>query len=1055
MVLYTCSSSSSFSLGADTQLLHLWGLAGEAGRVFRAGTEEAGVRRSWGLEKEEEEEARASAISFGQETKLASSPLLVEPVVLQGALGHGGRGGQPGVARGGRLAACPGGEHDLVIQMAARSFCLFSSLERLQASPGSMLRMRSSWLALLIFWLYCRAIRKTRFLVLSMSSRSTDSPSSREEEANGEPRPASSPGNRLWRSLSWLSRVAGRGGSSTRSSSSRRKLPLLRRASLLRMLLTVPGVGSGVAGWAGAGPGPGRVQGRSSASTCSSTWSSPKGSGMFMMGMVKEGVATAEVTGGSGRCAGGLLGVTAMLETEAFLVGLLLAEEVLLGGASPEPTGKAAGSRSFQISSTFSDILSPTLWHQDYKPQLERYVFQIFPAVFQVVLECQWPSDCWRPTCSAEDDPEMSLLDDSVWITSRSRCSGGTPCSPAGRDSLAFSPALLARRRTARPAPPAGGSTCTAGTCSTCQLQGRADRGDEGGSGPSAGGVSGSGPLASVGMNICALAGGEHGPAGAVVRPDVPDWVLVFRRHQPWDGGLQEFLRHIRGPEERGMATVILVVGILRVRFLPFLSVAVIVVITWVQGFLGLVDEAAAAADRAQGQLGHRGEQGGPKTRPLGWGDKDPHAFVLLGFGLEAEDHSVTPKGALQDQLPVANQIGALPVGRSPGAGSVSEIPGARGRNLANTLFLMHSASTATDLRAGGFTDKATEGDRGDRVLHVGALRVQDLLHHAVHIGPGPLHWALHHIRAQVWFRVSCGSLPSPAVRPPRDPTAAAPAGILCAAAVARPLLIPIRLPLAPQLAGRDQLQPDGPRVPVGGRRWRRAGAQRHGAPDQRAVAVPRRGRRGGGAVADWPLRAVRGGVHAVGGAVAQRHVAGGGEAQCRSGHLRDFWERRQRIRRQPHPLPRRRGDDYCCNRVLAAVSMNTKVLISSWAFHGSLEQGTEEGSPTRTEASRFLHYLVSAIVTSLAMASHPTLLWSSNLGHRLPNGISALLPKPLSQSSRRRHFQGIQSDTRDIPYTVGNARKGKLRPTPSSSYLIITHNKTGGGWRHTYDDMI
>lgn len=72
--------------------------------------------------------------------------------------------------------------------------------------------------------------------------------------------------------------------------------------------------------------------------------------------------------------------------------------------------------------------------------------------------------------------------------------------------------------------------------------------------------------------------------------------------------------------------TVVLVVGVLRVRLLPFLSVAVVVVITWVQGFLGLVDEAAAAADRAQGQLGHRGEQGGPETRPLG-GDKVESPF--------------------------------------------------------------------------------------------------------------------------------------------------------------------------------------------------------------------------------------------------------------------------------------------------------------------------------------------------------------------------------------------------------------------------------------------
>lgn len=71
------------------------------------------------------------------------------------------------------------------------------------------------------------------------------------------------------------------------------------------------------------------------------------------------------------------------------------------------------------------------------------------------------------------------------------------------------------------------------------------------------------------------------------------------------------------GDRSAHQATVVLVVGILRVRLFPFLSVAVIVMITWVQGFLGLVDEAAAAADCAQGQLGHRGEQGGPETCPL------------------------------------------------------------------------------------------------------------------------------------------------------------------------------------------------------------------------------------------------------------------------------------------------------------------------------------------------------------------------------------------------------------------------------------------------------
>lgn len=63
---------------------------------------------------------------------------------------------------------------------------------------------------------------------------------------------------------------------------------------------------------------------------------------------------------------------------------------------------------------------------------------------------------------------------------------------------------------------------------------------------------------------------------------------------------------------------VVLVVSVLLVRLLPFFSVAVVVVISGVQGLLWLVDEAAASTDGAQSQLGHRGQQGGPQTRPLG-----------------------------------------------------------------------------------------------------------------------------------------------------------------------------------------------------------------------------------------------------------------------------------------------------------------------------------------------------------------------------------------------------------------------------------------------------
>ena len=184
------------------------------------------------------------------------------------------------------------------------------------------------------------------------------------------------------------------------------------------------------------------------------------------------------------------------------------------------------------------------------------------------------------------------------------------------------------------------------------------------------------------------------------------------------------------------------------------------------------------------------------------------------------------------------------------------------------------------------------------QVLHVGALCVQDLLHHAVHIRPGPLPGTrpLSYVRTEVRFRVSGGALPSPCVLFPRHATAAAaPPSTGIPSLPAGPLSIPLRVP-APQLAGRDQLQPDGPGVRV--ERRGGAGPQHHRAPDQGAVAVPRRGRRGRGAVADGPLGAVRGGVHAVGGAVAQRHVAGDGVAQRHARHRRDFWERRQRVSR-------------------------------------------------------------------------------------------------------------------------------------------------------------
>lgn len=51
-------------------------------------------------------------------------------------------------------------------------------------------------------------------------------------------------------------------------------------------------------------------------------------------------------------------------------------------------------------------------------------------------------------------------------------------------------------------------------------------------------------------------------------------------------------------------AAVIFIIGVLLVWLL--LSVAVVVVIAGVERLLGLVDEAAAATDGAQSQLGHR-----------------------------------------------------------------------------------------------------------------------------------------------------------------------------------------------------------------------------------------------------------------------------------------------------------------------------------------------------------------------------------------------------------------------------------------------------------------
>lgn len=68
MELYTCSS---FSLAAA--MLHLWdgGLAGERGRLWRDGMEQEEVSLRCGVD-----DALAPPSSLGEETKLASSPLL-------------------------------------------------------------------------------------------------------------------------------------------------------------------------------------------------------------------------------------------------------------------------------------------------------------------------------------------------------------------------------------------------------------------------------------------------------------------------------------------------------------------------------------------------------------------------------------------------------------------------------------------------------------------------------------------------------------------------------------------------------------------------------------------------------------------------------------------------------------------------------------------------------------------------------------------------------------------------------------------------------------------
>lgn len=110
---------------------------------------------------------------------------------------------------------------------------------------------------------------------------------------------------------------------------------------------------------------------------------------------------------------------------------------------------------------------------------------------------------------------------------------------------------------------------------------------------------------------------------------------------------------------------------------------------------------------------------------------------------------------------------------------------------------------------------------------------------------------------------------------------------------------------LAPQLPSRHQLQPDGPGVLIQGPRVTVGRGYKGGAASERAMAVPGGGGGGGGAVADGPVGAVQGRVHAEGRAVAQggvlesrvaeaagRYVDG---AQDRA-RVRNLRERRQNI---------------------------------------------------------------------------------------------------------------------------------------------------------------
>lgn len=165
------------------------------------------------------------------------------------------------------------------------------------------------------------------------------------------------------------------------------------------------------------------------------------------------------------------------------------------------------------------------------------------------------------------------------------------------------------------------------------------------------------------------------------------------------------------------------------------------------------------------------------------------------------------------------------------------------------------------------------------QVLDVGSLRVQDLLHHPVNICFGSLTlsrllciWA--HFR--LWMFCHCLFTAMP---PPLPPSA-----------------ISLIFILAPQLPGRHQLQPDCPGVLIWDPGVTVGRGNKGGAASQRAMAVTGGGRGGGRAVANRPVGAVQGRVHAAGRAVAQGGVVESRVAEA-AGRYVDGAQDRARVR--------------------------------------------------------------------------------------------------------------------------------------------------------------